>query len=251
MPQLSRRNTSDPWESMSQTSRASVVTVAPGVLSPFHCGKVQIAMPSIRQSFSLGLLSASWILSALNVADLFDATPTGTICSRAGTKRAIVIGLSTIAIAMACHLVENLGAGVLLRRGFSLARIIVQMSIFTAFMTIGIFLLLLPFPAFYLSVLLLSSVAGLVLSAVMRAASFHTRSPFLLGATNGLLVQGSNLVIIVGPPLMSLIATRLGWNWGHGDDRYSRDLSRGPRIQHALNYALVPRPSLKNSYADQ
>jgi DHA1 family inner membrane transport protein len=56
----------------------------------------------IRQSFSLGLLSASWILSALNVVGLFAATPTGSICSKIGKKRAIVIGLLMIAIASTC-----------------------------------------------------------------------------------------------------------------------------------------------------
>ena len=381
MPQLSRGNSSDSLTPMSQTSWASVfLAIAAGVLASFQLGKVHIALPSIRQSFSLGLLSASWILSALNVVGLFAATPTGSICSRIGNKRAIVIGLLMIAIASACggfspslawllvsrlvegigfvmivvaapsliveathaddlrlalagwaaympggialitilaplilayhswravwwldalllgfaalavallankgiskvkpralhpwdelrcviaargpvllalifgmytmqhlsvmgfmptllherfhlpatrigvlvaiamasNIVGNLGAGVLLQRGFSRARIIVWISIFMAFMTVGIFLLPLPLPAFYLCVLLFSSVGGLVPSAVMGAAPFHTPSPSLLGATNGLLVQGSNLGIVVGPPLMSLIATRLGWNW--------------------------------------
>jgi MFS family permease len=112
-----------------------------------------------------------------------------------------------VATAMASNAVGNLGAGVLLQRGFSRARIIVWTSVTMAFMTVGVFLLPLPLTAFYLCVLLFSSVGGLVLSAVMGAAPFHTPSLSLLGATNRLLVQGSNLVIMVGPPFMSLIAT--------------------------------------------
>jgi DHA1 family inner membrane transport protein len=110
-----------------------------------------------------------------------------------------------VAIAMASNIVGNLGAGVLLQLGFSRARIIVWISITMAFMTVGVFLLPLPLPTFYLCVLLFSSVGGLVPSAVMGTAPFHT--PSLLGATNGLLVQGSKVGIVVGPPLRGLIAT--------------------------------------------
>jgi MFS family permease len=50
-------------------------------------------------------------------------------------------------------------------------------------------------------------------SCVIGAAPFHTPYPSLLGATNGLLVQGSNLGIVIGPLLMSMIVTHFGWNW--------------------------------------
>jgi MFS family permease len=66
--------------------------------------------------------------------------------------------------------------------------------------------------AFYLCAFAFSCIGGLVPSSVMGAAPFHTPSA-LLGTTNGLLVQGSSLGIVAGPPLMSLIATRFGWHW--------------------------------------
>jgi DHA1 family inner membrane transport protein len=357
-----------------------LLAISAGALAAFQVGKVHIALPSIRQSFSLGLLSASWILSALNVVGLFAATPTGTICARMGNKRAVVTGLVMVALASACggfspslawllvsrlvegvgfvmivvaapslivevanpddlrlslagwsaympggvaivtvlaplvlthhtwravwwldatllvlaalvigffakkgiskskfgslrpweefscvveargpallavifgmytmqhlsvmgfmptllhdrfnltatrigillaiamasNIIGNLAAGMLLQRGFSRAAIIGWASAFMALMTVGIFLLPLPLPAFYLCAVAFSCVGGLVPSSVMGAAPFHTPSPSLLGATNGLLVQGSSLGIVAGPPLMSFIATRLGWHW--------------------------------------
>jgi MFS family permease len=358
-----------------------LLAIAAGTLAAFQVGKVHIALPSIRQSFSLSLVSASWILSALSIVGLFTATPAGAISARIGNKRAIIIGLVLIAIAsaaggfspslswllisrfiegigfvmivvaapslivevtgaenlrlalagwaaympggvalitllaplvlvhhtwravwwlnalvllvaaivigmlagkgapqnlqpkllsawdeltcvlasrgpvllaiifgmytmqhlsvmgfmptllherfhlpegrigllvaiaMASNIIGNLAAGLLLQRSFSRARIIAVTSIFMACMTVGMFVLHLPFPAFYACAFAFSCVGGLVPSAVMGAAPFHTPAPSLLGATNGLLVQGSNLGIVAGPPLMSLIATHLGWSW--------------------------------------
>lgn len=358
-----------------------LLAIAAGALAAFQVGKVHIALPSIRQSFSLGLVSASWILSALNIVGLFAATPTGSISARIGNKRAIVSGLLLTAmasalggfspslpwllisrliegigfiivvvagpslivevtgpdnlrlalagwsaympggvalitilaplvltnhtwravwwlnglilfvvsvaiamlakegasanprhhvlrpwdelscvlaargpvllaiifgmytmqhlsvmgfmptllherfqlpegrigvlaaIAMASNIIGNLAAGVLLQRGFSRGRIIALTSLFMACMTVGMFVFHLPLPAFYLCAVAFSCVGGLVPSSVMGAAPFHTPAPSLLGATNGLLVQGSCLGIVAGPPVMSLIATHLGWNW--------------------------------------
>src|SRR5580692_2976267 len=78
-----------------------LLAIAAGVLAAFQVGKVHIALASIRQSFSLSLVSASWILSALSIVGLFAAIPTGTISARIGNKRAVVIGLVLIAIASA------------------------------------------------------------------------------------------------------------------------------------------------------
>ena len=122
------------------------------------------------------------------------------------------IGL-LVSIAMASNIVGNLAAGVLLQRGVSRSRIIANTSLFMACMTVGMFVLPLTFSAFYGCAFAFSCVGGLVPSCVMGAAPFHTPEPSLLGATNGLLVQGSNLGIVIGPLLMSTIATHFGWKW--------------------------------------
>ncbi len=368
--------------SLLRTSWPTVlVAILAGALAAFQIGKVHIALPSIRQSFALGLISASWILSALNIVGLFIATPVGTWSARLGNKRAVVLGLVLaaaasaaggfapslnlllasrfiegfgyvlivvaapslivettgerelklalagwsayvpggvaavtflapfvlahhtwravwwcngalllivallvavvakpglprgprrqslgtwqqftsvlssrgplllaiifgmytmqhlsvmgfmptvlherfgvsdgtigvlVAIAMASNIMGNLAAGILLQRGFSRAYIIAVTSMFMACMTVGMFVLHLSLPAFYACAFAFSCVGGLVPSAVMGAAPFHTPSPSLLGATNGLLVQGSNLGIVAGPPLMSFIAIHYGWSW--------------------------------------
>ena len=370
------------WAAPAKTSWISVLlAVAAGVFAASQLGKVHIALPSIRGTFSLSLVSASWILSALNVVGLLAATPAGTLCARMGNKRGVVLGLGMIAvssaaggfsptvawllitrlvegigfvmvvvaapslivevtgtrdlrlalagwsafmpggialttalaplvlarhswravweieaasllilavliaafskpgtpaagppepgavrkelgavltsrgpmllaiifgmftmqylsimgflptlllekfhlseettgilvsIAMATNILGNLAAGVLLQRGFSRARIIALTSIFMACMAVAMFSLRLPLDAFYVCAVAFSCVGGLIPSSVMGAAPYHTPSPSLLGATNGLLVQGSNLGIVLGPPVVSMIATRYGWNY--------------------------------------
>lgn len=358
-----------------------ILAISAGMLAAFQVGKVHIALSSVRQSFSLGLISASWILSALSIVGLFAAIPTGTLGDRFGNKRIVIAGLLFIAvasalggfapslpwlllsrliegigfvmvvvaaptmiveatasenlrlalagwsaympggvalitflaplvlahhtwralwwvnavallvmaaiigllakgsnlvgmralkrgtldemkgvltargpvllalifgaytmqhlsvmgfmptllrerfqisegrigllvsIAMASNILGNLAAGVLLQRGASRSRIIALTSIFMACMTAGMFVLPLKFPVFYACAFAFSCIGGLVPSCVMGAAPFHTPEPSLLGATNGLLVQGSNLGIVIGPPFMSMIVTHFGWNW--------------------------------------
>ena len=62
---------------------------------------MHIGLSSVRQSFSLGLVSASWILSALSIVGLFAAIPTGTLGDRFGNKRTVIAGLLFIAVASA------------------------------------------------------------------------------------------------------------------------------------------------------
>jgi len=47
-----------------------MLAIAAGALAAFQVGKVHIALPSIRHSFALGLVSASWLLSALSFVGL-------------------------------------------------------------------------------------------------------------------------------------------------------------------------------------
>ena len=44
-----------------------MLAIAAGALAAFQVGKVHIALPSIRHSFALGFVSASWLLSALSL----------------------------------------------------------------------------------------------------------------------------------------------------------------------------------------
>jgi MFS family permease len=357
-----------------------LLAIGAGVLAAFQVGKVHIALPSIRHSFDLSLVSASWLLSALSVVGLFMATLAGSYAGKIGTKKTLILGLLLVAaasaggafsptsawliwsrlvegigyvmivvaapsliieltsladirlalagwscfmpggialitllaplllarhtwralwlanaaliliyaallwvavnrrtvipveepshplaefravvtargpmflaiifgmytmqhlaimgfmptlliekfgisqsragvlvsVAMASNILGNLAAGVLLQRGVRRSVLISTTSIFMAVMTLGMFSLGLSLLPVYVCAFLFSCVGGIVPSCVIGAAPFHAPSEQLIPATNGLLVQGSNLGIVLGPPLVSGLAATLGWRW--------------------------------------
>jgi MFS family permease len=118
-----------------------------------------------------------------------------------------------VAIAMASNILGNLAAGLLLQQGIRRSVLIAATSIFMAIMTLGMFSLGLPLFPVYLCAFLFSCVGGIVPSCVIGAAPFHAPSEHLIPATNGLLVQGANLGIVLGPPLVGGLAATLGWRW--------------------------------------
>jgi hypothetical protein len=59
-----------------------LLAIGAGVLAAVQVGKAHIALPSIRSSFSLSLVDASWILSALSFVGLFVATPVGSLAAK-------------------------------------------------------------------------------------------------------------------------------------------------------------------------
>jgi MFS family permease len=118
-----------------------------------------------------------------------------------------------VSIAMASNILGNLAAGLLLQRGIRRSVLIGATSIFMVIMTLGMFSFGLSLAAVYLCAFLFSCVGGIVPASVLSAAPIHAPNEHLIPATNGLLVQGSNLGIVLGPPLVSGLAATLGWRW--------------------------------------
>jgi predicted MFS family arabinose efflux permease len=80
------------------TSSISVLlAIGAGIVAAFQVGKVQIALPSIRHSFDLSLVSASWLLSALSVVGLFVATPIDSYAGKIGTRKTLIFGVLLVA----------------------------------------------------------------------------------------------------------------------------------------------------------
>lgn len=118
-----------------------------------------------------------------------------------------------VSTAMTANILGNLAAGMLLQRGVRRSVLIGGTSVVMTAMAFGMFAAHLPLTAVYICCFLFSCIGGVIPGAVLSAAPFHAPSQQLIPATNGLLVQGSNLGIVLGPPLISAIAARAGWNW--------------------------------------
>ena len=111
---------------------------------------------------------------------------------------------------VAVNIPGNLLGGWLLQRGFRRGRIIVGASVTMGLAGLVIFSSGFPFSLQYLSCLLFSGVGGLIPAAVFGGSPVLAPHPKLLATTNGLILQGSNLGQVLGPPLLAWTVSATG-----------------------------------------
>jgi MFS family permease len=70
-----------------------------------------------------------------------------------------------------------------------------------------------PLWASYTLYLVFSGMAGLLPASVLGAVPLHAPNRHLVATTNGLVVQGSNLGQVIGPPAVGALAGAIGWSW--------------------------------------
>ena len=58
---------------------------------------------------------------------------------------------------------------------------------------------------------LYSAVIGLVPGALFTGLARHAPRPELIGATNGIMIQGSNIGSLLGPPVTAQLVAASGW----------------------------------------
>lgn len=127
------------------------------------------------------------------------------------------LGLSSSTAAIVTALVTfvnvagNLLAGMLLQRGVPRVALIVGATISMAFCAAGIFLNGVPDLARLLLAGVYSAVIGIVPGALFTAIPVHAPRPQLVGAATGLLMQGSNLGALLGPPITAALVAGGGW----------------------------------------
>jgi MFS family permease len=112
-------------------------------------------------------------------------------------------------IAMTSNILGNVAAGFLLQRGFSRSFLMQGGLLVMALCGLGIFSLNLPWQGSFVFAFLLCCVGGIVPGCVL--ASVPHFSGTQVAAVNGLVVQGSNLGIVLGPILISSVVARYGW----------------------------------------
>lgn len=116
----------------------------------------------------------------------------------------------TAAVA-AANIIGNLAAGWLLLRGLPRGAIIAGASISMAFCAVGIFVDGVPDLWRLVLAGIYSAVIGVVPGALFAGLAVHSPRPELVGASTGLLLQGSNLGGLVGPPIAGAMVAAGGW----------------------------------------
>ena len=115
------------------------------------------------------------------------------------------------AVVTIVNVIGNLAAGWLLRGGVPRVALIVGATVSMAFCAAGIFVDGVPDIARLLLAGLYSAVIGVVPGALFTAIPVHAPRPQLVGAATGLLMQGSNIGALLGPPVTAALVSSGGW----------------------------------------
>ncbi|RPH87416.1 MAG: MFS transporter [Desulfobacteraceae bacterium] len=114
------------------------------------------------------------------------------------------------AIIVAVNIPGNFMGGWFLQRGLPRWRLIAFSSLIMAAASTVIFISGFPFGLQYLACLIFSGVGGLLPAAVFGGAPVFAPSLKLVATTNGLIVQGSQLGQVMGPPLLAWMVSATG-----------------------------------------
>lgn len=121
-------------------------------------------------------------------------------------------GLASIltALVVAVNVPGNLAGGWLMGRGSGRRSLIVTASLLMGLSSLVIYAEGFPFGLRYAACLFFAGAGGLLPAAVISGAPVHAPTQDLVATTNGLLMQGSQLGQMVGPPALALLISRAG-----------------------------------------
>ena len=105
----------------------------------------------------------------------------------------------------------NLAGGWLIARGLVRGNVIVAAATAGAILTALMFAPALPTGLRFVALLLYSAVLGMIPAAIFSGVPVLARSPHHVGATNGLVMQGSQLAQLLAPVALAALVGRLGW----------------------------------------
>jgi MFS family permease len=119
-------------------------------------------------------------------------------------------------LATAGNIVGNLIAGVLLARGVSRLTVLAGASFVMGLAAVFVFLPLLPPAGAFLSGILFATAGGFIPATLLSTAAGLAPRPNLVPASIGLLMQGSNLGQVLGPAVVGLVISGIGWTGAAG-----------------------------------
>lgn len=117
----------------------------------------------------------------------------------------------TTAIIVIANATGNVGGGWLLGRGVSRGSVIAGSALPLSLCLVGLFVDGLPDLVRLALVTLYSAAIGVVPGALFTGITLHAPRPALAGAATGLLMQGSNVGGLIGPPITAAVVSSGGW----------------------------------------
>jgi len=139
----------------------------------------------------------SWLPSYL--IDEMGLSPT-----RAALATALVVAANTIG---------NIAAGALLARGVGRSLLLIVAFAGMALCGVGTFGDWLSVEGRIAAAFVFSAIGGMIPGGLLAGTAVHAPTPVLIGVVNGLMMQGSNLGSLTGPPIMAfIVSTSGGWH---------------------------------------
>lgn len=206
------------WQAYWWCAGAAVLVALAGVaaLAPATPGGARLSWDGLRQDTvdTMGapgprLLALSFTLYSLMFFALFTFLPV-LLTEQLGLPLATA-GLYS-AIASAANVVGNLGAGVLLARGWQRSTLIACASLIMGAVALLIFRSVLPAMPTFLLCVLFSAVGGLIPATLLGTAPLLAPKPALTPASVGLVMQGSGLGQVIGPVTVGGAIDHYGWS---------------------------------------
>ena len=121
-------------------------------------------------------------------------------------------GLAAVLTAgvVAINVVGNLSGGWLLNRGLKRWYLIAVAGAAIGLCSIMIYSPVAPLLVRYLFCLLWCAAGGLIPVSTLSGVLLHAPKPDLVGTTNGLILQGSNIGLVIGSPAIAVVVTITG-----------------------------------------
>lgn len=166
----------------------------------------------LRTSISLGpvLLALTFSTYTLNWLAVMGFLPTLLV-----EEYGLDAGVASVmtALVVAANVPGNLAGGWLMGRGAGRRSLIVTAGLMMGLSSLVIYAEGFPFWLRYAGCLSFAGTGGLLPAAVISGAPVHAPTPNLVATTNGLIMQGSQLGQMIGPPALALvISTGGGWH---------------------------------------
>ena len=159
------------------------------------------------------LLAFCFALYAMMFFAVFSFLPV-LLIERMGSSLALAGLLG--AVATGGNIIGNLLAGLLLRRGVDRSLLLAMASAAMGLAALFVFLPLPPAAGAVLCCVLFGMAGGFIPATLLSTATAITPRATLVPATIGLLMQGSNLGQVLGPAVVGLVISSIGWSGAAG-----------------------------------
>jgi DHA1 family inner membrane transport protein len=208
------------WRGLWAVNGALALIVLALVLLVTRPGRARAARPypppfaqALRTFIHIGPLTLALTFGAYSAIHVTVVALLPTFYTEAG---ALGLGSASalVALVTAVNIVGNIIAGFALQRGVSRTFLVVLAFALIAGSALLMYDADLPFMVRLAAAIFLSFIAGLVPASLFATTPVVAPSPQLVGATTGLMMQGSQLGQLVGPVAMAWVVTRTGgWDF--------------------------------------